>query len=74
MSDLNRKLGSVEQDNLITSLDPAPIVGVWKIRKETGRKEHTNAALSLQSIPPTMLALFSKRAKRLPLSAFFAMT
>lgn len=38
MSDLNRKLGSVEQDNLITSTDPAPIVGVWKIRKETGKE------------------------------------
>lgn len=34
MADLKRKLGVVEQDNLITSTDPVPIIGHATIKKE----------------------------------------
>lgn len=38
MADLNRKLGAVEQDNLITATDPAPIIGHATIKKATEEK------------------------------------
>ena len=45
MADLNRKLGAVEQDNLITATDPAPIIGHATIRKATEKKVYKRGTI-----------------------------